>query len=150
MTVVAPCAKKIQLHSEDWRAAEELGLRIRTSCDPRPQPPLWGRASKTGFSRALHGDQCRAGGRQHGQFPPPRSPKQLDNDSQPEVVERRKSHRQEGVRTRATTGSGRGHAAGKEDRSEGSSYRPTCGSWNVIEPSAAKKSTASTIQAIPS
>jgi hypothetical protein len=28
--------------------------------------------------------------------PPPRSPKHLDNDSQPEVVERRKSHRQGG------------------------------------------------------
>jgi len=59
----------------------------------------------------------------------------------PGVVERRKSHRQQGVRTRARTESGRSHAAGKENRSEDRAAVRFVG-WNVIEPSAARKSTA--------
>jgi hypothetical protein len=75
MTVVAPCAKKIQLHSEDWRAAKELGLRIRTSYDPRPQPPTLGpRVKKPAFLEPYMGINAAREDANMASFPRPEVP----------------------------------------------------------------------------
>src|SRR6266852_710926 len=96
------------------------------SQDPRHQPPLYGPGVKNRlFPTPCPGIKCRVGGPEHGQLTPPRSPKPLYPDSQPEVVGCRKSRCKEGIRIRATAGSGSDHPASKENgRKHRATVRP--------------------------